>query len=303
MRPRLRDLGIIIGTYPPGRENAITDVPGVQVGHTTLIYDQPRTARTGVTIILPRPESEHDDHVFAGYHQLNGCGEMTGIAWLQESGTLTSPIALTNTHQVGTVHDALVNYAIQQYGTGTFHLSVVAETWDGWLNDADAFHLTQEHVFAAIRAARGGPVAEGNVGGGTGMICHDFKGGIGTASRQLPAGYILGALVQSNYGHYSRSLLRVDGVPVGREIPPSLVPTPFNSPRPGTPSSSSWPPTPHCCLANAGDWPNGPPSAWPAPAAWGTTAAATSSWPLPPGTISRPGPMPRCPCKCCPTTT
>ena len=233
MRPRLRDLGIIIGTYPPGRENAITDVPGVQVGHTTLIYDQPRTARTGVTIILPRPESEHDDHVFAGYHQLNGCGEMTGIAWLQESGTLTSPIALTNTHQVGTVHDALVNYAIQQYGTGTFHLSVVAETWDGWLNDADAFHLTQEHVFAAIRSARGGPVAEGNVGGGTGMICHDFKGGIGTASRQLPAGYILGALVQSNYGHYSRSLLRVDGVPVGREIPPSLVPTPFNSPPAG----------------------------------------------------------------------
>ena len=236
-RARLRDLGITIGTYPTGPYNAITDVAGVQVGHSTLIYDEPRVARTGVTVILPRPEEERRDHCFAGYHSLNGCGEMTGMHWLAESGLLTSPIALTNTHQVGTVHDALVQYALRRYGTGTFYLSVVAETWDGWLNDADAFHVTPEHVFEAIETAASGPVAEGNVGGGTGMICHDFKGGIGTSSRIVEvkgSRYTIGALVQSNYGHYSRELLRVDGVPVGREISKAQIPTPFDEPPAGS---------------------------------------------------------------------
>jgi D-aminopeptidase len=230
-RVRLRELGITIGAYPTGSDNAITDVPGVLVGHTTLIHDEPRIARTGVTTILPRPLAQHDDYVFAGYHSLNGCGEMTGMHWVAESGTLTSPIALTNTHQVGTVHEALIRYAIPRYPSGAFHLPVVAETWDGWLNDADAFHITREHLFAALDSAVSGPVAEGNVGGGTGMICHDFKGGIGTASRlvdvQEIGRYTVGALVQANYGHYSRGLLRVNGAPVGQAITPALVPTPF----------------------------------------------------------------------------
>jgi D-aminopeptidase len=230
-RSRLRDLGITIGTYPPGSYNAITDVPNIRVGQTTLIYDEPRVARTGVTAIVPGDLQK--EHYYAGYHQLNGCGEMTGVHWINESGLLTSPIALTNTHQVGTVHDALIQYSLKNYKAGTFHLSVVAETWDGWLNDADAFHISHEHVFAALDSAKGGAVAEGNVGGGTGMICHDFKGGNGTASRVVKVGkqqYTLGAFVQTNYAHYGRSLLRVDGVPVGREITPSHTPTPFEQP-------------------------------------------------------------------------
>ena len=227
-RSRLRDLGITIGTYPTGTYNAITDVPGIRVGQTTLIYDEPRVARTGVTVIVPGDLRQ--EYFYAGYHQLNGCGEMTGVHWINESGLLTSPIALTNTHQVGTVHDALIQYSLKNYKAGTFHLSVVAETWDGWLNDADAFHVTHQHVFDALDGAQSGPVAEGNVGGGTGMICHDFKGGNGTASRVVTMNdsqYTVGAFVQANYAHYGRSLLRVDGVPVGREITPAHTPTPF----------------------------------------------------------------------------
>jgi D-aminopeptidase len=230
-RARLRDLGITIGTYPTGTYNAITDVPDIRVGQTTLIYDEPRVARTGVTVIVPGDLQQ--EYFYAGYHQLNGCGEMTGVHWINESGLLTSPIALTNTHQVGTVHDALIQYSLKHYKAGTFHLSVVAETWDGWLNDADAFHVTHEHVFAALDSAKSGAVAEGNVGGGTGMICHDFKGGNGTASRTIAIGeaqYTVGAFVQTNYAHDGRSLLRVDGVPVGREITAEHTPTPFERP-------------------------------------------------------------------------
>ncbi len=233
-RSRLRDLGITIGTYPTGTYNAITDVSGIRVGQTTLIYDEPRVARTGVTAIMPGDLQKHN--FYAGYHQLNGCGEMTGVHWIRESGLLTTPIALTNTHQVGTVHDALARYCPQHFVARNFELSVVAETWDGWLNDAAAFHITQEHVFAALDGAKSGLVAEGCVGGGTGMICHGFKGGNGTASRVVTIGeneYTVGVFVQSNYGR--RELLRVDGVPVGQEITPDHTPTPYTQ----SPSSSS----------------------------------------------------------------
>ncbi len=227
-RTRLRDLGITIGTIPTGPYNAITDVPGIWVGHSTLIYDEPRVARTGVTVIVPREGIIREDPIFAGFHAFNGCGEMTGLLWLQESGMLNSPIALTNTNQVGTVRDALIEYTILKYQGRGFRLCVVGETWDGWLNDSNAFHLTRDHVFEAMAAAKSGPVAEGNVGGGTGMICHDFKGGIGTSSRLVDAKsgrYTVGVLVQTNYG--DRALLRVNGVPVGREIGPAHVPTPW----------------------------------------------------------------------------
>lgn len=226
MRKRLRDLGIAIGRLPTGKHNAITDVPGVLVGHKTLIFDEPRVARTGVTVILPREATIWKDHAFAATHTLNGSGEMTGVHWIAESGMLTSPIAITNTAQVGTVHEALNRFAYEFGWTDVWDLPVVAETWDGWLNDMAAFHVTKDHVYQAIESARSGPVAEGNVGGGTGMICHEFKGGIGTASRMVtgPSGtYTVGALAQANYGE--REDLRVDGVPVGREITIEKVPS------------------------------------------------------------------------------
>lgn len=239
-RARLRDLGLTIGSYPTGPHNAITDVPGVWVGQTTLDYDEPRIARTGVTLIVPREGNIWRDNAFAAYHALNGCGEMTGMHWLTESGLLCYPIALTNTHQVGTVHEALVAYGQENGRTDISGLPVVAETWDGWLNDLDAFHIKKEHVVAALASAQSGPVEEGCVGGGTGMICHDFKGGIGTASRvvTVPSGtFTLGALVQANHG--DRALFRVDGVPVGKMIDYAHTPNPFpNTPAPTSGSSS-----------------------------------------------------------------
>lgn len=239
-RARLRDLGLTIGAYPTGPHNAITDVPGVWVGQTTLHYDEPRVARTGVTLIVPREGKIWRDQAFAAYHALNGCGEMTGMHWLTESGLLGYPIALTNTHQVGTVHEALVAYGQENGLTEISGLPVVAETWDGWLNDLDAFHIKKDHVYAALASAKSGPVDEGCVGGGTGMICHDFKGGIGTASRVVttPSGtFTLGALVQANHG--DRTLFRVDGVPVGKMIDYQHTPNPFpNTPAPASASSS-----------------------------------------------------------------
>jgi D-aminopeptidase len=225
---RIRELGISIGHLPPGANNAITDVAGVWVGHQTLIYDQPRIARTGVTVIMPREGDIWKDNAFAGFYAQNGTGEMTGMHWLEESGLLCYPIVLTNTHQVGTAHEALVAYGQQTGQTTLSSLAVVAETWDGWLNDMDAFHINQEHVIAALKSAKPGRVAEGNVGGGTGMICHDFKGGIGTASRlvECPSGkFTVGALVQANHGE--RMDLSVDGVPVGRELSYKHTPSPF----------------------------------------------------------------------------
>jgi D-aminopeptidase len=220
-RARIRDLGITIGRMPTGPNNAITDVAGVLVGHRTLIWDAPRIARTGVTMVVPRAGVIWQDHVFAGYHSFNGNGEMTGLLWLQESGTLDGPIGITNTHAVGVVRDALVAFGVEHGYVKGFTLPVVAETYDGWLNDIDAFHVTKDHAYEALAAARGGPVAEGNTGGGTGMRCHGFKGGIGTSSRLIESPserYVVGALVQANYG--SMRHLRVDGVPVGRELEP-----------------------------------------------------------------------------------
>jgi D-aminopeptidase len=232
-RARLRDLGIKIGVFPTGPNNAITDVPGVLVGHCTVIKDFPRIARTGISVILPRGDQTWYDYCFAGFHSMNGNGEMTGIHWIAETGLLCSPIGLTNTFEVGLVRDTLIQFAVQQGipQTESSDLPVVAETYDGWLNDIAAFHLTKQDVFTALKNAKDGAVAEGNVGGGTGMTCHEFKGGIGTASREIqaPSGnFQLGALVQANYG--DRRLLRVDGIPVGRLIGKEDPPLPWDDP-------------------------------------------------------------------------
>ena len=226
-KPRARDLGVPFdGT--PGPLNAITDVRGVEVGQTTLISGDGKLivgrgpVRTGVTVILPRGKDSHE-RVFGAWFSLNGNGEMTGTTWLEESGCLEGPIALTNTHSVGVVRDAVVEWLVRRipnYETTVyFSLPVVAETWDGYLNDINGFHVKKEHVFQALESAAAGPVAEGNVGGGTGMQLYDFKGGTGTASRRLSekdGGYTVGVLVQGNYGR--REELRVAGVPVGREL-------------------------------------------------------------------------------------
>ena len=231
-RARLRDLGIVTGTLPPGQWNAITDVPGVRVGYTTLIRDTPSVVRTGVTAIWPRGQELWTDAVFAGIHSFNGNGEMTGWAWIAEQGLLASPICITNTHSVGVVRDAICALAVRDKVPMPWLLPVVAETFDGWLSDATSFPVTAEHAIAALDNVVAGPIAEGNVGGGTGMICHEFKGGTGTASRVANAAgetFIVGALVQANYG--ARALLRVDGVPVGREIGPDIVPSHRDTPR------------------------------------------------------------------------
>jgi D-aminopeptidase len=236
-RKRLRELGITIGELPVGPHNAITDIPGVLVGQCTLIEDAPRVARTGITMILPRGEQSWQNYSFAGFHALNGNGEMTGVHWLAETGLLCSPIGLTNTYQVGMVRDAIVEYAAAHSfpETENSSLPVVAETHDGWLNDINAFHLAKSHAFEALENARSGEVEEGNVGGGTGMICHEFKGGIGTSSRIVSGPdreYKLGVLVQANYG--DRGSLRVGGVPVGKLISTEDYPTPWPEPPQGS---------------------------------------------------------------------
>ena len=212
---RARDLGIEIGDLEPGPLNAITDVGGIRVGHTTLIEGE--DVRTGVTVVVPA-----ELPAFAAPFRLNGNGEVTGLQWMRESGRLWSPIALTNTHSVGAVHEALVAAAVEGIRS-TWSLPVVAETWDGVLNDVNGFHVRPEHARAALDAATSGPVLEGNVGGGTGMICHGFKGGIGTASR-VADGRVVGVLVQSNHG--ARARLTIDGVPVGRRVGAERVPLP-----------------------------------------------------------------------------
>jgi D-aminopeptidase len=224
-RARLRDLGISIGALPTGPLNAITDVAGVEVGHSTLIRDTPTVARSGVTMIWPGGRDIWSEYRFAGFHSFNGNGEMTGTIWLAEEGQLSGPIGITCTHCVGIVRDAICSYAVRLGIKQAFHLPVVGETWDGWLSDAESFPVSAEMAHAALDSARSGPVLEGAVGGGTGMICHEFKGGIGTASRLVESRgehFTLGVLVQANYG--LRELLRVDGVPVGREISCAEVP-------------------------------------------------------------------------------
>ena len=226
-KPRARDLGVPFdGT--PGPLNAITDIAGVEVGMTTLISGEGALkvgtgpVRTGVTAILPRGRGSKDQ-VFAGWFSQNGNGEMTGTTWIEEAGFLEGPIMITNTHSVGVVRDAVIKWAVDRGATAqAWSLPVVAETWDGSLNDINGFHVKPEHVFAALDGARSGRVAEGNVGGGTGMRCYGFKCGTGTASRKVDArfgGYTVGVLVQANHG--TRDLLRVAGVPVGQELPQS----------------------------------------------------------------------------------
>ena len=223
-KPREHDLKLPIGGTP-GPLNAITDVAGVEVGHTTLVSGSGKLVvgkgpvRTGLTVIHPRGKA-NPDPVFAAWFTLNGNGEMTGTTWLQESGLLEGPVAITNTHSVGVVRDAIIQWEVSQKNAlQPWWLPVVAETYDGGLNDINGFHVKPEHVIAALDRATGGLPQEGAVGGGTGMVCHGFKGGIGTASRKLPAaqgGYTVGVLVQCNYG--SRRDLRIAGVPVGEEI-------------------------------------------------------------------------------------
>ncbi|MGH2679790.1 MAG: P1 family peptidase [Actinomycetota bacterium] len=230
---RYRDLGLTVGRLLPGPLNAITDVEGVTVGVTTLIEGEgpleigTGPIRTGVTAIVPHAGIV-DEPLFAGCHTLNGNGEMTGLEWVRESGCLTTPVAITNTHSVGVVRDALVAHEIRgrERGEARWSLPVVGETYDGSLNDIDGMHVRPEHLFAAMDAAGGGSVPEGNVGGGTGMICHDFKGGTGTASRIVESHddrWHVGVLVQANYG--DRERLTVDGVHVGEEIPVEEVPS------------------------------------------------------------------------------
>jgi len=227
-KPRARDLGIAFDGEP-GPMNAITDVRGVEVGFTTLI--QGDAVRTGVTAILPRGKDSNDP-VFAAWFSQNGNGEMTGTTWIDEGGFMEGPVFITNTHSVGVVRDAAVAWSVKQGKTfQPWSLPVVAETWDGTLNDINGFHVKPEHVFAALESASRGPVAEGNVGGGTGMICYEFKCGTGTASRRLPqeaGGYTVGVLVQANHGR--RPELRVGGVPVGKAIPVPAVPKPGGLP-------------------------------------------------------------------------
>jgi L-aminopeptidase/D-esterase-like protein len=224
-KPRARDLGVPFDGAP-GAFNAITDVKGVEVGHTTLISGEGKLevgigpVRTGVTAIHPRGKTSNDP-VFAGWFSLNGNGEMTGTTWVEESGFLEGPVMITNTSSVGVVRDAVIAWQLRQFNKTLqpWGLPIVAETWDGWLNDISGFHVKQRHAFDALDNAKSGPVAEGNVGGGTGMVCFEFKGGIGTASRKLgerQGGYTVGALVQSNFG--LRHQLTIAGVPVGREL-------------------------------------------------------------------------------------
>src|SRR6202158_6331661 len=226
-KPRARDLGVRFDGNP-GANNAITDVHGVEVGHTTLISGSGKLkvgegpVRTGVTAIHPRGKDANDS-VFGAWFTLNGNGELTGTTWLEDSGFLNGPIMITNTHSVGVVRDAVIAWKVKRGEPDMegywWSVPVVAETWDGYLNDIHRSHLKPEHVFHALDSAHSGPVEEGNVGGGTGMICNEFKGGIGTSSRVLDAkdgGYTVGVLVQCNYG--ARDQLRIAGINVGREI-------------------------------------------------------------------------------------
>jgi len=231
-KPRARDLGVPFDGKT-GPANAITDVKGVEVGYTTLIAGEGKLkvgegpVRTGVTAVFPRGKDSSDD-VFGGWFTLNGNGEMTGTTWLEESGFLDGPVMITNTHSVGVVRDAVIAWRVKHGPPDEsgywWSLPVVAETYDGFLNDVNGFHVKPEHVFHALDSAHAGAIEEGNVGGGTGMVCNEFKGGTGTSSRVLDAkygGYTVGVLVQCNYGR--RSQLRIAGVPVGKEIPDHTV--------------------------------------------------------------------------------
>ncbi|MFD6698107.1 MULTISPECIES: P1 family peptidase [unclassified Microbacterium] len=220
-RARARDLGLIRGGIP-GPHNAITDVPGVEVGYSTLIEDRASAVvRTGVTAILPRGRAGAADPVAAGVHSLNGNGEMTGSVWIAESGSLGTPVLITNTHSVGAAHEGAIRWMLDAVpgAADQWLLPVVAETWDGRLNDINGLHVRPEHAVGALEAARSGPVDEGAVGGGTGMICYGFKGGSGTASRRVVLGdaeYAVGVFLQANFGEMSELTVR------GEQVGPAL---------------------------------------------------------------------------------
>jgi len=251
-KPRARALGIPFGGRP-GRWNAITDVPGVEVGYTTLIKGS--TVRTGVTAIHPRGPAGTGDPVAAGFHSQNGNGEMTGVSWINESGTFDGPVAITNTHAVGIAHAGIIAWTVTHHPVVAeeWLLPVAAETWDGYLNDINAHHVTEQHVVAAIEAARPGPVEEGSVGGGTGMNCYHFKGGSGTASR-LVDDYTVGVFVQANFG--ARRELVIAGVPVGEALTDDDPMLDFGIAAPGSGSvialaATDAPLFPHQCQALA----------------------------------------------------
>jgi L-aminopeptidase/D-esterase-like protein len=240
-KPRARDLGVPFDGIP-GPLNSITDVKGIEVGHTTLISGEGKLqvgvgpVRTGVTAIIPRGKQSANDPVFAGWFSLNGNGEMTGTTWIEESGFLEGPIMISNTHSVGVVRDATIAWRVKHGPPDAsgywWSLPIVAETYDGYLNDINGFHVKANHAFAALDGAKSGGVTEGNVGGGTGMICYGFKGGIGTSSRKLDqnaGGYTVGVLVQANFGR--RNQLRIAGVPVGTEITEGTLSTGAGEPR------------------------------------------------------------------------
>ncbi|HKA18272.1 MAG TPA: P1 family peptidase [Blastocatellia bacterium] len=240
-KPRARDLGVPFDGVP-GPLNSITDVKGIEVGHTTLISGEGKLqvgvgpVRTGVTAIIPRGKQSANDPVFAGWFSLNGNGEMTGTTWIEESGFLEGPIMITNTHSVGVVRDATIAWRVKHGPPDAsgywWSLPIVAETYDGYLNDINGFHVKPNHAFEALDGAKSGAVSEGNVGGGTGMICYGFKGGIGTSSRKLDqnaGGYTVGVLVQANFGR--RNQLRIAGVPVGTEITEGTLSTTAAEPR------------------------------------------------------------------------
>jgi D-aminopeptidase len=222
-KARLRDLGINLGQMGPGPLNAITDVAGIKVGFSTLIRDEPHVIRSGVTAIWPADDI-YTDFMFAGMHSFNGNGEMTGSHWINEQGLICAPMTITNTHAAGIARDAICVHAARKGVDQAWHLPVAAETWDGWMSDAETFPITLDMAMDALDSAKGGAVAEGNIGGGTGMLTHEFKGGTGTASRRLSAedgGWTVGALVQSNYG--KRPLLRCGHAPVGLELTTDVV--------------------------------------------------------------------------------
>jgi D-aminopeptidase len=230
-RCRLRDLGITVGRLAPGPNNSITDVRGVRVGYVTRCLDKPRVVRTGVTVVWPQRDI-FSSAVFAGAHAFNGFGEMTGALWLAEQGLLANPIAITGTACVGVVRDAICAYAVRSRASDPTMMPVVSETDDSWLSASERFPITPEMVFDALENATGGRIAEGNVGGGTGAICHEFKGGTGTASRVVRsagAKRTVGALVQTNYG--LRAQLTIAGVPVGREIGYDEIASAYDEPR------------------------------------------------------------------------
>ena len=241
MTARSRELGIVFGAAAPGPLDAITDVAGVRVGLVTLIEGE--DVRTGVTAIVPSEADVAEHQLFAGCHTLNGNGELTGLEWVRESGRLTTPIAITNTHSLGVVRDALVAASVRARDgndTLSWALPVVGETYDGVLNDINGFHVRPEHLDEALAKASGGPVEEGAVGGGTGMICHGFKGGIGTASRvtaERDGAFTVGVLVQANHGRRER--LTVGGAPVGRVIGTDVVPDPWDAVSPDAAGSGS----------------------------------------------------------------